>query len=46
MAVMSSQGRTKPRGVIVQLLDRLTEARMSREAKRSAGFTGHDVRRR
>jgi hypothetical protein len=36
----------QPRGVIVQMIDRLTESRLKREARRSlfaAGFTEADV---
>ena len=36
----------EPRGVIVQMLDRLTESRLQREARRArfeAGFTEADI---
>lgn len=36
----------EPRGVIVQMLDRLTESRMQREARRArfeAGYTEADI---
>jgi len=48
MAVMAPQGGLgKPRGVIVQLLDKLTETKMRRNAEKSGvSFTENDIRPR
>lgn len=44
--VMSGVTIKEPRGVIVQMIDRLTESRLQREARRArfeAGFTEADI---
>lgn len=44
MAVMTPQSGAKPRGVIIQLLDKLTESKMRRIAnKYSVSFTEGDI---
>lgn len=46
---LAAMSATKPRGVIVELLDRITEARLQRDAdmllrsERSVGYTEADV---
>lgn len=48
-APMAAMAPSKPRGVIVQLLDKITEARLRRDAKlltrseRETGYTEADV---